>query len=255
MPAIRVRIVRNQLDAETKARMWAIYRQYYQYSEASFMARIATNTHYAFYWAGDQLVGFTGLRLDRLQGQDRPRLLIYFGQTVVEAAYRGRSLLHATGTRLVWRCLPFLLRGGRLYWWCDALTYRSYLAFAKSLKTFFPSRHQATPPAIQELFDYLGQAHYAGTYCPQRGTVAKPARYVSDRSVALRPADLADPDIAFYAQANPLHGEGHGLLTLAPVTGANLLRLTQRLLRRAFKPTRHAHPAPAPLPARYSPAG
>ncbi|MDP5171255.1 MAG: hypothetical protein NWR72_13505, partial [Bacteroidia bacterium] len=167
MSKITVSITPNQLTESQIATMWQIYQKYYQYTQESFVARTSQSTHFAFYHDGEELVGFTGLRLNESQIGGKPHAFIYFGQTVLEKAYRGRSLLQATGTKLVLKYARFLLTG-KVFWWCDALTYRSYLAFARSVSEYYPSRHNPLPPQIREVFDHLGETYYADTY--QRAT-------------------------------------------------------------------------------------
>ena len=46
-----------------------------------------------------------------------------------------------------------------------------------------------------------------------------------------------DPDIRFYTQANPGYTQGHGLITLAPLSGKNFMRLANRLMMKAVRAT------------------
>lgn len=219
----------NNLTEAQKVEMWNVYQKYYHYSKESFMERIPKNTHYSFYYDGNKLIGFTGLRINHLKVEGKKRLLMYFGQTVVEQAYRGNSLIQTTGFKL---CLKYFkeILSRQAYFWADALTYRAYLVFAKTLENFYPARAEATPSSTQNLMDHIGNLHYGDTYDLTTGTIIKSEKFVNDMSVAINAKAMEDPDIAFYAQANPTSNEGNGLLVMAPVNWKNLKKIVGRAI-------------------------
>ncbi|MEM7371426.1 MAG: hypothetical protein AAF587_22620 [Bacteroidota bacterium] len=226
---IRITLTNNCISKATKDQMWDMYQPYYSYKKSSFLARFDKNTHYALYHKGEELVGFTGIRINEVKIDGKEQLLIYFGQTVVTHACRGKNLIQRTGMQLIrtyWKHIVF----SNAWFWADALSYKAYMVFAKSLNEFYPTRQYATPESVKSVIDFIGSVHYHGTYCAETGTVRKDVKYVTDPSSVIRPEDQQHPDIAFFATANPKSKEGHGLITLAPISGANVRRLIRRSL-------------------------
>ncbi|MEL7250571.1 MAG: hypothetical protein AAFO03_19240 [Bacteroidota bacterium] len=243
---ISIQICTNDLREEVITEMWNIYSPYYHYSAESFRARIQKNTHYALYWAGAKLVGFTGLRIQKTKVERKRFLTIYFGQTVVTDGVRGKGLINRTGLKIVsmfWR--SFLTR--QVVFWADALTYRAYLVFAKNLVDCYPAAGQMLSKSMQCLRDFLGTTNYGERYCISTGTVRKDSFLVSDPQMLIRPDKLRDPDIAFFAQANPSYEQGSGLLTMGPATLRNLWYMFSKY--RAKQARRRPVPAPMPAPA------
>ena len=58
---INIRIEANKPSETVKTHMWEVYQKYYHYSHEEFLSKMSKSTHYAFYYAGEKLVGFTGL--------------------------------------------------------------------------------------------------------------------------------------------------------------------------------------------------
>ena len=130
--------------------MWQLYSKYYQVSPASFFDRFESNDFYALYTCDEKLVGFTGFRMKETTTEFGTFQTLYIGQTVMENAFRGRSMLPRTCCKLL---LSFFLKNPfrPVYVWCDALTYKPYLLFANSVKRFYPSYQNATVPKIKTL--------------------------------------------------------------------------------------------------------
>ena len=128
--------------------------------------------------------------------------------------------------RKFWKQILF----AKAWFWADALSYKAYLVFAKNLTEYYPTRQYATPQAVQEVVDFIGETHYGDSYCSKTGTVHKSVKYVADPSVSICQHDKQDPDVSFYAQANPKSQQGHGLLTLGPISARNVWRLTRRAI-------------------------
>ena len=228
-----------------------VYKNYYRYTKESFMARIKKNNYYSFYTLNGKIVGFTGLRINRTVIEGKKHLFIYFGQTVIDAAHRGKSLIPVTGTKLYLKYWREIL-SSRTFFWADALTYKAYLVFAKSLEEFYPNRQMNNPESIQKVIDHIGREHYGTYYNFGVGTVRKEQILVNDPCINIPLKYRQDPDIRFYTQANPGYTQGQGLITIAPLSGTNFMRLAKRLMIKAmrtalpviFQPKRSA-PRPA----------
>lgn len=235
---IKVTISGNALTTTIKEEMWALYRRYYHYDKDYFMKRIHRNNYFSFYTVNNKIVGFTGLRINRTEIDDRQCLLIYFGQTIVDQDYRGRSLIPRTGAKLMIRYWKDLIRGN-LFVWADALTYKAYLVFAKSLEEYYPCYQTATPSRVRKLINFVGHEYYEDTFDASSGTVRKDTVFVNDPTTFINREEEQDLDVLFYAGANPDYINGHGLITIAPMHSKNYLILlakcAQRLLFRKKK--------------------
>lgn len=216
------------------AEMWALYQAYYDYSEDYFYNRIERNTHFVFFHDQDQLVGFSGLRINRMLHQIHRVCLFYFGQGVIHHDYRGKNLLRKMGIRMVfhfWKEILF----SRCYFWCDAVSFKSYLAIAKGMDEYYPHYQQPTPKFERTLINRLGRKFYGEHFCESNGTVHKPQNFVSDPSAQVKEEVLDCPEIAFYTRANPGYQQGNGLITITPMNGKNMRYLIQRILRKRKK--------------------
>ncbi|MEZ5038793.1 MAG: hypothetical protein R2828_02845 [Saprospiraceae bacterium] len=231
---IKVSIVSNELSPAVKEEMWDVYSKYYDYSKAYFMERMEKNNFFSLYTVEGKIVGFTGLRINRTTINGKKRLLIYFGQTIIDSNYRGKSLIPTTGAKLCLKYLPEIL-SAKTYFWADCLTYKAYLVFAKTLENYYPSYKNDQVDDEKAVVDYIGQTHYPDTYCPKTGTVLKDSVVVTDTTTMQLPFKYhQDKDINFYTKANPFFEKGNGLITLGPVNFANFTILLKRMLRKTI---------------------
>ena len=231
---IQTTIVTNKFSLATQEEMWSVYKKYYHYSKASFLERIKKNNYYSFYTLNGQIIGFTGLRISNAVIDGQKHLFIYFGQTVIDAAYRGKSLIPVTGAKLYLKFWRDIL-SSKTYFWADALTYKAYLVFAKSLEEYYPTYRVKNSAYIQGVIDHIGQANYGEAYNLGQGTVSKSQVLVNDPCINIPMRYRQDPDINFYTNANPGFVHGHGLITIAPLNGQNFLRLAIRVMRKSLQ--------------------
>lgn len=246
---INVQISDGTITPALKEQMWELYSQYYNYSKESFMARIDRNDHYSFYYRGDQLIGFTGLRVTPFRFESRWRLTIYYGQTIIHKAFRGKALMQKTGMKLMQRYWYYFLFA-KVYFWCDALTYKPYLVFARTLGEYYPSPVHRKPPEIEKLMHHIGATHYGPLYQAHTGVVLKPEKYVQDPASKIKEGDLNNPIIAYYQQRNPGYTEGNGLLTLAPVSSQNFAKIGQRIIKQQIRVFKRRLMIPRLVPSR-----
>ena len=217
---------------EWRDQMWNLYNRYYNTDQKAFFNRFNSNNFYAIYTYGKELVGFTGFRINAKKGQKKYNT-IYIGQTVMDATFRGKSLIPRTC------CLVFAKMFIKnpftpIYVWVDALTYKPYLLFANSFECCYPSRKNKTPNDVKTLMDELGTHYYGENYNPDYGTVRKMTNVINDPSTLISEKDRQHPDIDFYANANPNYVKGHGLITMAPVNLRNFLYLIKKCIKKSL---------------------
>lgn len=218
----------GKITTELKEEMWSIYEKYYSYEKDYFFHRMMNNTHFAFFYHGTNLVGFTGLRINKIKVEGRRTLLIYFGQAVIESAYRNKNFLKRLSTLIGFKYFWQLLFA-KGYCWCDTISFKSYLFFAKSMAEFYPSYKKNTPLQEEQVIYSIGETFYPDSFCALTGTVVKEQNYVTDISARITERHLKSPDIHFYALANPGYADGHGLITIVPMSLKNLTFILKRL--------------------------
>lgn len=217
--------------------MWELYRKYYTTERRAFFDRFQQTDCYAIYWYGKTMIGFTAIRMRPMQIGTQQILTFYLGQSVIQKAFRGKSLIAQTCAKLF---LKHYLRRPLvpIYVWCDALTYKPYLLFANAFQTYYPTPKIETPRDVQQIIQQVGQTYYADSFDEATGTVHKAANIIEDHSITVQQKDLEHPAIRFFVNQNPKHLAGHGLLTIAPVHFRNLVSLIKHLwwkrLRKAF---------------------
>ncbi|RME94885.1 MAG: hypothetical protein D6772_13955 [Bacteroidetes bacterium] len=241
---IQIELKTNALTVAEALEMWTLYEPYYYYSFEDFFRRVTANTHYALYRQAGKLVGFTGLRIEKINLLGKRYLTIYFGQTLVASGVRGKGLINRTGLRVLRRFWQDMLTH-QIVFWADTLSYRAYLVFAKNLEDYYPNHRNVLPEDMRMLRDFLGRKYYGERYCPQSGTIQKDLNLVRDNTTMVISAhEQQDADVDCFVRANPNYAQGTGLLTLGPGHWRNIqsifkkFRAKQRDLRTTTRPER-----------------
>ena len=222
----------EELDADMRELMWALYAPHHNMDRASFDARIASLDELALFQANssDELVGFNGLRTKIIELASSGRVAtFYMGLTYISRAWRSRGLIQRMVIkRMLAPCLSPAYEA--VYFWTDCLTYRPYLVMAKNLAEYYPHRTRELSPEAREVRDVLGRCYYGEAYDPERGTVRKTEARVCAHERVVTPADLEDPDIRYYMELNRNYARGDGVLALCPAHMGNLMHYLGREL-------------------------
>lgn len=223
--------------------IWALYGQAHTIAFEQFSERWQRLDKVVLFRhrASGRLVGCIGVRFhDFLIGGSKPMPTLYFGQVYIDPAYRGRMLVQRTVLRFMLqaKCRHPLRT---CYFWTDALSYKPYLVMANNLADYFPHPDRETPPEILSLKAAIGERYYPDTFQASTRTVRKPSNLLSDKSVMIAEQDLHNRFIRFYAQCNPGHANGDGLLLVCPMNIRNVTYFVRRLI--AGKPRRSARHA------------
>ena len=184
--------------------------------------------------AGDgRLVGVTALDVYPASYEGRKVAVIFTSHVMLDEGFRGHNLLQ----RLGWR--TFLRTKARypfhtVYWFFDSFSYNGYLVLPRNFREYWPRRDRATPEWERGLIDHLALQMYRDAWQPELGIVRHSGHKRLRPETAPLQADYdRDPDLAFYAQANPGHAEGDMLVCLCPLTLRNLVTLGLRARNRA----------------------
>lgn len=226
------------LDATTTDRMWALYEPHHHTDRPEFDQRLATLDDVALFTRRhDQaLIGFCGLRHRAITTANGERVAtFYMGLSYVEPAWRSNALPQRMVVKRVLR--PLLSpRFRRVYFWTDCLTYRPYLAMARNLPEFYPSRTHVVPDEVRDVVSTLGRTYYSDNFDADAWTVRKDTRRIKAHEAHISAADLGDPDIAYYLARNRGYDRGDGLIAICPMGVKNLLALVARQLSKRHTP-------------------
>ena len=218
------------LDEATQAQMWALYEPHHNTDSAEFWERLATFDEVALFTRRSDraLIGFCGIRHRVLELAAGGRVAtFYMGLTYVERELRSKALIQRMVLRRTLGPL-FSPRFRRVYFWADCLTYRPYLAMARNLCEYYPSRTRVAPCEVREVIAKLGRTYYGDSFDQERGTVRKQNRRIKEHEAFVSVTDLQDPDIAFYMECNREYDRGDGLIAICPMGVLNLVHLLGR---------------------------
>lgn len=239
----------DTLDETTLAQMWALYEPHHHVDRDEFGEKLATLDEVALFTLRNDgtLIGFCGLRHRVVELAAGGRVAtLYMGLTYVTPEWRSVGLVQRVVLR---RMLAPLVspRFDRVYFWADCLTFRPYLAMARNLREYYPSRTSPTSDEAREVIATLGRTYYGDSFDEKRGTVRKEVRRIKQHEACVSAAELHDPDILFYLEQNRGFGRGDGLIAVFPMGVGNLVHLLGRQLRKVRAE------APKPSPAAQEP--
>ncbi len=181
-----------------------------------------------------QLQGFSTLMRLQIEVARRPVVAFFSGDTIIDRAYWGETLL----SRL-WALHVFGLAGRirraqpdtAVYWFLISSGYRTYRFLSTFFREFYPAYDRYPPPAIHETLDALALLKFGPAYEPERGVVRLPGATPLRGGVAdINERQLRDPHVAFFVAANPGHADGDELACLAEIIPANLTPAGRRML-------------------------
>lgn len=219
---MKVRI-KNQkkISAQEMEEMYEIYKSSYHIPYAEFLRKKESIDAYAFYYApSGELVGFTGIRDQKVRAEKTKYRCFYIGQTMILPEFRGKSLIQRTVVKLFFSHYlrtPFR----KVIVWNDSLTYRPFLVIAKGVKHFHPSPHEHNP-SLEKVRNILGKKYYGDSYDGNTGIVRKQNAVLTSSELNISARKLDDPYVQFFISQNPKYYEGNGLITLCPASFKNM---------------------------------
>jgi hypothetical protein len=177
---------------------------------------------------GGALAGLVSLDVYPVLWQGQTRIIIFTSSVVADERFRGRSLVLKTGLRLLLReklRRPF----AKAYWFFDTFSYKSYLIPARNFREFWPRRNQPTPADTAAFIDRLATERYGADWSRETGVVRRSGyKQLLPETAPIDGQSRSDPDVRFFAAANPGHRDGDMLVCLAPLTARNLFGAIRR---------------------------
>ena len=217
----------HRLTTEQRDAAWGVFSRFYENTHRErFDADLADKQHVFLLWADARLVGFSTVCVERV-GEV---VCIFSGDTVLEPEHHGVGALQWAFFRYI---LTTKLRHPHrmVTWFLISKGYKTYLLLARNFVRFWPRRDEPMPPWVCELLTTLAQRRFGDALDPD----ALVLRF--DHHEHLR-ADVApvdgqvDPDIRFFAEANPGHVQGDELCCLGVIDLQLMLAWPLKRLRR-----------------------
>ncbi len=175
-----------------------------------------------------ELVGMACIDILPVQFRGRSIAVILTTHVLLREEWRGRNLIQRLGWR-TWLRTKLRYPFRPIYWFFDTYSYKSYLLLPRNFVTYWPRRDAPTPETERALIDQLAVENYGSGWRPKLGLVLRSGRErLLETTAPLTDAELADPDIRFFAEANPGHAEGDMLLCLCPLDLKNWISVGRK---------------------------
>lgn len=219
-------------------RMASLYLANYDgSSQEVFRQDLAAKDEAIVVSCGDEMVGFTTLRVFGDVWQGSPIRVVYSGDTIVDPAHWGQSEL----------AFAWIARAGEigraapeapLYWLLLVKGHRTFRYLPVFSKSFYP-HWQFDRSELKPLADQLAGRMFPDDYNTATGVVEfRESRGHLKAAIAQPDAgDLHKPATQFFLARNPGYRKGHELVCLCELALANFKPLTARLFQRS---ARHA---------------
>ena len=119
----------------------------------------------------------------------------------------------------------------RAFWFLICSGYKTYRFLPVFFRTFHPRREEPIPPETRRILDAFAAVSLPPRVRPRARCRATPRCHSAPRGRSRRDTErLADPDIAFFVEANPGHADGDELACLTEIAPDNLTRAGRRML-------------------------
>lgn len=154
----------------------------------------------------------------------------FSGDTIVASDCRNESALPRAWSRHVF-ALRAAMPERRVYWFLIASGYKTYRFQSVFFRRFCPTYRSESPAFERRVLAQLASDKFGERYDAARGVIRFLNPMPLRTGVAdLTPARLADPDVAFFVQANPGHAAGDELACLCEIAADNLTPAGRRMI-------------------------
>jgi hypothetical protein len=179
---------------------------------------------------GGRIRGFSTIMRLGATVDDEPIAAFFSGDTVVAGDRRADAELPRLWGRHIFR-LRAQMAERRVFWFLIASGYKTYRFLPVFFREFYPTWRAPTPGFAQRALHALGFAKFGDGYDPAASIVRLRAPTPLRRGVAdLSVERLRNPDVAFFARANPGHLRGDELACLCEIAQENLTAAGRRMV-------------------------
>lgn len=182
------RVAVGDLDRQTIADMWAVFRSYYaDISRDRFLSDLSEKQFVILLRdTGDQsLQGFSTIQVLRRSFEGQPYIAVYSGDTIINQAYWGQTALQGAFYRFL---MGLMLRNPLtpLYWFLISKGYKTYLLVSRGCPDHWPRHDQATPNRVLGMIDQLATEKFGSAGNLRRGSCSSRNPLVASRKASLR---------------------------------------------------------------------
>ena len=218
------------LDAAVRREMARLYLASYDgSSEELFLHDLSRKDEVLMVRNGEELVGFTTLRVFETEWRGMPARVVYSGDTVVAREHWGQQALAFDWiTRM--GALKRERPGMPLYWFLLVKGHRTFRYLPLFTQSFYP-HWQVDRSDLKPLADALALEMFPDDYNPATGVVEfRESRGHLKSEIALPPSrDQEREEVRFFLERNPGFVRGHELVCVCEIETRNMKPLTLRL--------------------------
>jgi len=219
--------------------IWALTDEFFEVERDFAEAELRRRERIALFRMNGALLGMASITVYAETFRGRRVAVINTSHVLIRENWRGRNLIQKLGFRtfLATRArFPFL----PIYWFFDTFSYKSYLLLPRNFRRYWPRHDEPTPERRAALIDQLATHLHGPAWRPARGIAVRSGQKRLRASAApLALSADSNPDIRFFAAANPGHAEGDMLVCLCPLTLGNWLTVARRALARRERARAH----------------
>jgi hypothetical protein len=220
----------SHLIARQKLEMAHLYLSSYEStSESVFLRDLEAKDEALLVHAGEQLIGFTTLRVFWTSWQGAGIRVVYSGDTVVDRQHWGQQALAFAWIQRVGE-LRRAYPGCPLYWFLLVKGHRTFRFLPAFARTFYPHWRQGSVD-LKPLADALALEMFPDDYNLSSGVVEfEPSRGQLKSEIAQPTAAARSrEEVRFFLARNPGYIWGHELVCLCELDEGNLKPLARRL--------------------------
>jgi hypothetical protein len=183
-----------------------------------------------------EICGFSTQVLLPMPG-DSKTLVLYSGDTVVEARYRHSNSLAGLWGNLVLTQIEAHPQH-ELVWFLISKGYKTYRYLPLFFREYYPHYITPTPISIASMIDKLGHWKFGQRYDAERKIIRaeQDGCRLKPEVAPINDRRIKNKDVQFFSQANPGHVLGDELCCLAELKRANFTHAAYRVIQAAMKP-------------------
>lgn len=221
----------SRISVSLADEMYELFSRYFEDHERSvFDADLAGKDRIILLRAGAELVGFSTMAITRERYAHEDIMVLYSGDTVIDREHWGSGQLEMA---FLTTALEIREESGLpLYWLLICSGYRTYRYLSSFMKEYWPRWDQPTPASAQEMLDFLAERRFGMAY--RDGIVRLDGGRLRAQVSPIDDNRMRQPHVAFFAQINPGHIEGHELVCITRFEPDNLSRSGSRVLRKVL---------------------
>jgi len=179
----------------------------------------------------NSIVGFSTVKLMRVEVFGREVVAIFSGDTVVDKSCWGeRALVKKLGEYFI----EVIEENPESYccWYLISKGYKTYRYLPLYFHEFYPGLKKVTPIFEQKIIKTLSEKKYPGKYNQKTGVINfnSKAECLREGIAEVTQSRLKDPHVSFFVLKNPGHANGNELACIGLLTKENLTKTFYKIV-------------------------